>query len=236
MKQIKYLSLCLLSLGLMARQMCGAETGLNVVSESEKAEGWRLLFNGQNLNGWRGFKKQTPPTNGWVVAEGVLTKMAKVKGGDLLSVDQFTNFELRWEWRIPAGANNGIKYFISEKRNALVGHEFQMIDDSTQKQDKSRTASFYDVLPPTPHQPVKLAPDWNTSRLVVQGNHVEHWLNGEKVLVYECGSEEVKTGVAKSKFKAVPGFGEKITGHLLLTDHNDEASYRNIKLRELPAQ
>ena len=98
------------------------------------------------------------------------------------------------------------------------------------------TASFYDVLPPTDQKPVKPAGEWNSSRIFVQGNHVEHWLNGSKVLEYELGSEQVKAGVAASKFKKFPDFGTKIKGHIMLTDHHDEAWYRNLKIRELPAR
>jgi hypothetical protein len=109
-----------------------------------------------------------------------------------------------------------------------------LIDDSNFKAPKGVTASFYDVLPPLSHPPLKLAPESNHSRILVQGNHVEHWLNGEKVLEYELGSDEVKAAVAKSKFRSVTGFGERTKGHILLTNHGDEASFRNIKIRPLP--
>lgn len=205
----------------------------NTLTPAERAEGWRLLFNGRNLEGWRSVRRATPPTTGWVVTNGWLVKVAGQRGGDLISTQRFDNFELSWEWRIPARANNGVKYMFLEERG--VGHEYQMIDDSTVKNPKQQTASFYDVLPPRPHGPVKLAPEINHSRIVVRGARVEHWLNGEKVLEYECGSPELLAAVAKSKFRTTPDFGKKIVGHLLLTDHNDEAAFRNLKVRELPA-
>jgi hypothetical protein len=209
----------------------------NQLTDAEKAAGWRLLFDGSSLAGWRNFKKPSITTsNGWVVEAGWLKKVANVRGGDIISVDQFTDFELEWEWRIPPNANNGVKYFITEERSAAIGHEYQMIDDTTIKSPKGKTASFYDVLAPKAHKPFLLAPEHNRSRVLVQGNHVEHWLNGEKVLEYELGSAEVLAAVARSKFKDVPGFGSKMRGHILLTDHNDEACFRNIKLREFPAQ
>lgn len=204
----------------------------NTLTAEEKAAGWRLLFDGQSTAQWRSMRKDTFPATGWKVADGWLTKVAGQRGGDIISREQFTDFELQWEWRIPAKANNGVKYMILEPRGG-VGHEYQMIDDSIVRNPLQKTASFYDVLPPKPHQPVKLAPEINHSRLIVRGDHVEHWLNGEKVLEYECGSPAVLEAVAKSKFKNVKDFGKKVKGHLLLTDHNDEASYRNLKVREL---
>ena len=207
----------------------------NTLTPEEQAAGWRLLFDGQTTTGWRSFGKPAFPAQGWVVADGWLKKIAGVRGGDIITRDTFTDFELSWEWRLPAGGNNGVKYFILEERGA-IGHEYQMIDDSKRGPSKGGTAAFYEVLPPKPHAPVKLAPDFNQSRLRVEGNHVEHWLNGEKVLEYECGSDDVMAGVAKSKFKRVKDFGKKLTAHLLLTDHSSECSYRNLKLRELPAK
>jgi hypothetical protein len=207
----------------------------NQLTPAEKAAGWKLLFDGKTTQGWRSFRKDSFPKKGWAVEDGWLKCIAGARGGDIITTGQFTNFELEWDWRIPAKANNGVKYFITEERQQAIGHEYQMLDDSTDERPKEQTASFYAVLPPKPHQPVRLAPEVNHSRVLVQGNHVEHWLNGEKVLEYECGSDEVKAGVAQSKFKNVPGFGNKITGHILLTEHHDEAWFRNIKIRELPA-
>jgi 3-keto-disaccharide hydrolase len=205
----------------------------NELTPSERAEGWKLLFNGKTTAGWRSFKKQTFPQKGWVVEEGCLKKMANVQGGDIITTNTFNDFDLRWEWRLAPKANNGIKYFITEERGEAIGHEYQMIDESPAGPNKHSTASFYEVLPPNEGSQAKPAGEWNESRVLVQGNHVEHWLNGAKVLEYELGSEQVKAGVASSKFKNVKGFGEKLKGHILLTDHKDEAWFRDIKIREL---
>ena len=205
----------------------------NELTASEKAEGWKLLFDGKTTAGWRSFKKQTFPDKGWVVEDGALKKVANVQGGDIITTNTFEQFDLRWEWKVPPKANNGIKYFITEERGGPIGHEYQMIDDSTVNNPKQRTASFYDVLPPDEHTASKPPGEWNQSRVFVQGNRVEHWLNGVKVLDYELGGEKVKTAVAASKFKDVKGFGERLKGHILLTDHKDEAVFRNIKIREL---
>jgi hypothetical protein len=208
---------------------------LNTLTPQEKAEGWRLLFDGRTTKGWRSFKKETFPAKGWVVEDGCLKKVARQSGGDIITVDRFTDFEFAWEWRLPPRANNGVKYFIVEERGG-IGHEYQMIDDTLVKYPKGSTASFYEVLPPAADKPMKPMGEWNQSRIRVQGNQVEHWLNGAKVLSYELGSPEVMAGVARSKFKGVKGFGTKMTGHILLTDHSDEAWFRNLKVRELPAR
>lgn len=212
---------------------CGLGAAPNELTAQEKAEGWKLLFDGKSTAGWRSFKKDTFPDKGWVVENGALKKVAGVQGGDIMTTNTFEQFDLRWEWKIPARANNGVKYFITEERGGPIGHEYQMIDDSIVKNPKQRTASFYDVLPVTEHTALKPPGEWNQSRILVQGERVEHWLNGVKVLEYELGSEKVKTAVAASKFKDVKGFGERLKGHILLTDHRDEASFRNIKIREL---
>ena len=207
----------------------------NTLTVAEQAAGWKLLFDGRTTAGWRSFKKPTFPDKGWIVENGVLKKLAGVRGGDLVTAETFNDFELSWEWRLAARGNNGVKYFITEERASAIGHEYQMIDDARVGDPKGSTASFYDVLPPRPGKPPPRIGAWNTSRILVQGNHVEHWLNGDKVLEYELGSPEVLAAVARSKFKEVKGFGTKCRGHVLLTDHNDEAWFRNLKLRELPS-
>jgi hypothetical protein len=171
-----------------------------------------------------------------VIEEACLKKVARVFGGDIVTEGVFEDFEFSWEWKLPPKANNGVKYMVVETRASAPGQEYQMVDDSLLDNPLQRTASFYEVLPPSPNAKPKPMGDWNTSRIVVRGNHVEHWLNGEKVLAYELGSPEVKAGVARSKFKNVPGFGEKCRGPILLTDHHDEAWFRNLKIREFPPE
>jgi hypothetical protein len=206
----------------------------NTLTAAEKAAGWRLLFDGHTTQGWRGFKKSAFPSQGWAVEDGLLIKQPRVRGGDIITTETFLDFELSWEWRIRPGGNNGIKYFITEERNGAIGHEYQMIDDTRVRDPKGTTASFYGVLPPLASKPAPRINKWNQSRIVVQGQRAEHWLNGVKVLDYELGSPTVLAAVAESKFKDVPGFGAKLRGHILLTDHTDEAHFRNIKIRALP--
>ena len=213
----------------------GVQAQENQLSAQEKSDGWKVLFDGKTTQGWRSFGKTGFPEKGWLVKEGTLELEAGSKAGDIITEDSYSDFDLVWDWKIQAGGNNGLKYFILEERKEAVGHEYQMIDD-VQGRDygpKHSTASFYDVLPPDPKKPLKAPGEWNRSRVLVQGSHVEHWLNGKKVLEYELGSPEVLAAVQQSKFKKVAGFGTKVKGHILLTYHNDPVSYRNIKIRDL---
>jgi hypothetical protein len=225
------LNLALLLPCFLASTLAGEQ---NQLTPEETAAGWKLLFDGKTTQGWRSYQKQTFPKRGWVVEDGWLRCVSQGRGGDIVTVDQFNDFEFSWEWRIPAKANNGVKYLVNEKRSGGPGHEYQMIDDATVKPGKSATASFYDVLPPAADKPLKAPGEINQSRIVIQGNHVEHWLNGARVLEYELGSEAVKAAVANSKFKGIPDFGTKVRGPLLLTDHGTDAYFRNLKIRDLP--
>jgi hypothetical protein len=212
----------------------------NTLTSKEKAERWLLLFNGASFEGWRGYRLTGLPEAGWEIKDGLLKTVPRVKGRELITMRKFNDFEFSWEWKISPAGNNGIKYFVTEERPAAPGHEYQMIDDERNEDGKvgpqRTTASFYDVLSPAADKPTKPAGEWNQSRVLVLGNHVEHWLNGKKVLEYELGSEQVKAGLAKSKFKQFPDFGTKVQGHIMLTYHNDECWFRNLKIREIPAK
>jgi hypothetical protein len=208
----------------------------NQLSEEEKAGGWKLLFDGKTTRGWHSFKKRTFPQKGWEIQETWFHGLGK-GGGDILSDGEFEQFELEWEWKLAPGGNSGLKYFVLENRAEALGHEYQMIDDQRDPNGKAFgkhvTASFYDVLKPAVLPPTKPAGEINKSRIVVQGNRVEHWLNGVKVLDYSCSSEAVKVAVSESKFKNVGGFGSRVKGHILLQEHGKEVWFRNLKIREL---
>lgn len=216
----------------------GAFAAENSLSDAEKAAGWKLLFDGKSMTGWRAYRQpaaQAPA--GWEIKDGMLKTIPKVKGNELITDAKFTDFELSWEWRVAVGGNNGVKYFVTEDRPKAPGHEYQMLDDEKHPDGKigpkRQTASFYDVLPPAANKPSRPGGEWNASRIIVRGNHVEHWLNGQQVLAYDLGSPAVKAGLAASKFKDFADFGTKITGHIMLTYHQDECWYKNVKLREL---
>jgi hypothetical protein len=231
----------LITLGLLVMVAIGslsaADQPINTLTTQEKKDGWKLLFDGKSLQGWHSYNKTTPPVEGWKIENGILTHIKNGKGGDIVYQQEFDNFELSWEWSMPPKSNNGVKYFITKERNATIGHEYQMIDDELVKDDPySSCASFYLVVAPRADKKIKPWGEWNRSRVIVQGNHVEHWLNGEKVLQYECGDPALLAQIAKTKFKNVKDFGYHVRGYVLLTSHQDEASYRNVKIRELPVK
>lgn len=209
--------------------------GLNKHDSVDRMGGWRLLFDGKTTEGWRGFKRTGFPSKGWVIEDGCLKHRLNGGGGDIVTEETFDEFDLEFEWKLSPGSNSGVKYFVLEERKEAIGHEYQVIDDPAYGFDKAghkhQTASFYDVLPPSVYLPPRPPGEFNSSRILVRGSHVEHWLNGVKVLEYELGSPAVMAAVKKSKFKDVKGFGTKLKGHLLLQDHGGEVWFRNIRIR-----
>jgi hypothetical protein len=223
-------------------------TQLNNLTDIEKEEGWKLLFDGKTTQGWRGAYKESFPEKGWVVEDGLLIVLPSggaesAHGGDIVTEEQYSNFELTLEFKLTEGANSGIKYFVREQspkpEGSAIGLEFQILDDKNHPDAKmgrngNRTVgSLYDLIT-AEDKIVQPIGDWNTARIVSRGNHVEHWLNGNKVLEYERGGKDFKDLVAKSKYKDHKNFGEAPQGHILLQDHGDKVYFRNIKIREIP--
>jgi len=221
-----------LRLGLLAAGVC-LPGGLRAGDE----EGFTPLFDGKSFAGWRGYKKTAMPDKGWRAEEGLLKKVKGERGGDIITEQQYDSFDLRWDWRIAKDGNNGLKYLVTEARANGPGHEYQLLDDDGhpdgKRGPKRQTASFYDVLPPTKPRNLRPPGEWNSSRIVVQGLRVEHWLNGDKVLEYELESDALKEAIAASKFRDAKGFGTRSRGHIMLTDHGDECWFRNIRIRRL---
>ena len=233
----QFIPAVVLAVSLVPQPAGGSKPVPNTLTAAEQAAGWQLLFDGTSLDAWRGYRRETLPESGWELKDGALRTVAKVKGAELITRKKFNDFEFTWEWRVAPGGNNGVKYLVTEGRPQSPGHEYQMIDDAGypgKLGPNHLTADFYDVLPAAADKPIRPAGEWNTSRIVVRGARVEHWLNGKNVLTYELGSAAAKAGVEKSKFKGHPGFGEKIAGHIMLTYHQDECWYRNLKIRETP--
>ncbi|MGC4030187.1 MAG: DUF1080 domain-containing protein [Tepidisphaeraceae bacterium] len=208
----------------------------NTLTDAEKTAGWQLLFDGQDIaKAFRGYRKEQPP-DGWRVVAGTLTRVGG--GGDLVSREQFDDFELTLDWRVPEGGNSGVYYRANESGayGWQTGPEMQILDDERHPDGKNPLTSAgaaYAVFAPTA-KAARPAGAWNTARLVVQGGHVEHWLNGQKVVDYTLGSPTWRSAVSAGKFKDVKGYGTLPTGHIMLQDHGDAVAFRNIKIRKLP--
>jgi 3-keto-disaccharide hydrolase len=223
----------------MMTQLLGALMALLVFGTVADSGGstlqpaWRSLFDGKTTSGWRGYRQKTIP-EGWQVVDGALTRSGK--GGDIITVDQFADFELVLEWRVAPGANSGVFFRVTEDAEVIwhTAPEIQVIDNAYKGGLKpTQTAgSNYDL-----HAPSKDAArppgEWNELRILANGNHVEQWLNGVKVVEYEIASEDWQRRVQASKFKEYPAYGRARRGHIGLQDHGDAVAYRNIRVREL---
>ena len=227
-----------------------ANAQLNTLTAKEKSEGWQLLFDGKTSKGWRSANSNTFLTgaNGWLIKDGVITIQAtngaeSQNAGDIVTINEYGAFELSFDFKLTRGANSGVKYFVTLKENSgasAIGLEYQVLDDEVHPdaklgRDGNRTlASLYDLKTANKAGAVKPIGEWNTGKVIVYpNNHVEHWLNGVKVLEYERKSPEYRELVKISKYKVWPDFGEADQGHILLQDHGNEVSYRNLKIREL---
>jgi hypothetical protein len=214
----------------------------NALSAKEKSAGWQLLFDGKSTAGWRGFKSDKFPEKGWKVVDGLLVHEKAVKAGDIVTKESFDTFELRFDFRLTPRSNSGVKYLVDENlvKDAKQGvsFEYQVLDDELHpdakkgKDGNRKCGGLYDLFAPK-EAAVKPMGEWNEARIVVETGKIEHWLNGKKVLSFTRGGPELKTAIAESKFKEIPGFGETAKGHILLQDHNDEIAFRNIKLRKI---
>ena len=212
-----------------------APAGLNTLTPEERAAGWRLLFDGHSTAGWRGWQMDSMPS-GWGVRDGALTRVRPA--ADIITREKFKNFELSLEWNVAPGGNSGIFYRASEDETAIywTAPEMQVLDDAAHPDGQSRlTAAGADYgLYPAPAGIVKPAGQWNQARIIVNGNHVEHWLNGVKVVEYELGSPDWEARVKASKFVDHPRYGRNAEGYIGLQEHEFRVAYRNIKIRVLP--
>ncbi len=229
------------------------ESANNVLTDAEKEAGWILLFNGKTFNGWHGLGKDSFPSERWVIDGDAIKKISSeegpkmpdgqpVQGGDLSSNETYENFEFAFDWKISSAGNSGVKYNVSEEIStsrppgrAALGWEYQVLDDEKHSDNLNPnhlTGSLYDMIPPT-NKKLKPVGEFNSSRIIVDGYHVEHWLNGAKVVEYEWDSPEFDVLFKKSKYRDIPGFKEKRKGHIVLQDHGNAVWFRNLKIRLL---
>ena len=206
----------------------------NTLTSEERGQGWKLLFDGKTTAGWRGYKQQDMPA-GWQVIDNALVRTASE--GDIITTEQYDSFELALEWKISAGGNSGVMYRVSEEGEASyhTGPEVQVLDNHGHRDGKNpltSAGSCYGLYAPS-KDVTKPVGSWNQMRLVVKGNHVEHWLNGDKIVEYELNSPDWNTRVEGSKFKEWPKFGRIPRGHIALQEHGNRVEYRNIKIRPL---
>ncbi|MEO8199677.1 MAG: DUF1080 domain-containing protein [Gemmatimonadota bacterium] len=206
----------------------------NTLTAAERSAGWRLLFDGRSLAAWRGYKQDAVPA-GWVAVNDMISK--DVSTGDIVTRDQFGDFDLELEWKLGTGGNAGIFYRATEEYEHVYwsAPEFQLLDDANAPDGANRLTSAgaaYGLYPP-PAGVVKPANEWNTARIVVRGNHVEHWLNGQKLLEYELGGADWQAKVRASKFAAWPNYGKAARGYIAIQgDHDGTLALRNIRIRE----
>jgi Domain of Unknown Function (DUF1080) len=226
----------------------------NELTAAERAAGWRLLFDGVSLAGWRGLGYDSVPTAHWKVENGAIKKVPSgqiprmsdgqpARGGDLMTADRFADFELSWEWKIARAGNSGVKYNVSEEvsmaaapNHAALGFEYQLLDDSLHEDNKvpsHRAGALYDLIAPNASKSLAPVGEWNVSKIVYRGNHGEHWLNGRKIVEFDLGTPRLDSLLARSKYRSIKDFAQRRTGHIVLQDHGDEAHFRSIKIRPL---
>jgi hypothetical protein len=225
------------------------------LSAEEASGGWELLFDGVTFDGWRGLGREGIPEAHWVIDDGTIHKVASggvptaadgqpLEGGDIMTTATYMNFELVLEWRVAPGANSGIKYNVSEAmstaaepRYAALGFEYQILDDDLHpdaSNGPNRTAgAMYDLIDPSAAKHLMPVGEFNTARLVFNGGHGEHWLNGAKVVEFDLDSADFAGALAASKYAPIDGFADPRAGHIVLQDHGDDVWFRSIKIRKL---
>jgi len=263
MKTLIPLSLAVAAVAFVGCSTTPPPAAPNTLTEAEKLQGWHLAWDGETLDGWVGVKKgcKAPPDKGWIIEDGVLTVLpckrinaqgkwedlpadqAKLGGGgDIVTAAKFTDFVFKVDFKLTRAANSGIKYYYDETLNGGTTLEFQLLDgehpDAKLGVDGNRRiGSLYDMMPAHADRYAKPVGEWNTAMLVSKGGHIEHWLNGHKVLEYERGGEAFMTAFKKSKYvksNQNGKWGLTPSGRILLQDHHDsKVSFRNIKFKRL---
>ncbi|HEY3860562.1 MAG TPA: DUF1080 domain-containing protein [Verrucomicrobiae bacterium] len=236
---MKYNVTRLWPMAVLLAAVAASAADLNTLTPEEKADGWKLLFDGTDTSGWRTCGRTDFPAQGWVIEDGALKNVGGKKGGDLVTREKFTDFDFKFEWRISPGGNSGVKYLVTESKNskAGIGFEYQVLDDDknedAQNGPKRQAGALYYIIAPNKEKHLKPVGEFNEGEIIVRGNHVEQWLNGAKIVGCDLGSPSLLEAIAQSKFSKLTWFGKKKATVLLLQDHGDTAWYRNLKIKEL---
>jgi hypothetical protein len=229
----------------LAATIFAQNEAVNSLTDEEKAAGWKLLFDGKAAPGLRGVQKSDFLKSGWAIKDGALVlakdlkKMGKITGGDLTTTEAFLDFDFSFEWKLSVSANTGVRYLVrGSSGGSPAGFEYQLIDDVHHPEGLKggpirRTGALDGIIPPSPAKQLNEPEHWNQGRIMVQGNHVEHWLNGLKVVEYELGSRELMAAAQAAKARVQAGFGTKFKSPLVILDQGDEVSFRNLKIRLL---
>jgi len=229
--------ICLLTLGMFCC-VISVKAQLPSLTRKEIKQGWSLLFDGKTFAGWQKANGAPFTGKGWKIENGMIsTNPQDGHGDDIVTSKEFSDFELSTDFKLEKGTNSGIKYCLI--KNTSLGCEYQLIDDANHPdaklgKDGNRTlAALYDIMPPSANKKSNALGEWNTAVIISKGKHVEHWLNGKKVLEYERGSDAFKSLVGQSKFKTTEGFAQAGQSPILLQEHGDVIYFRNIKIRAL---
>lgn len=253
-------TVCAAALLALTSAACSSEGGTssepapNALTAAEREAGWTLLFDGETFDGWTGLGRDTIPQGHWTIEDGAIRKIDSgevptaadgqpMEGGDLMTEATYRDFELVLEWRASEGGNSGIKYNVSDSLStahdppyAALGFEYQLLDDARHpdgEEANHRAAALYDLLAANEQKALRPVGAWNEARIVFDGNHGEHWLNGEKVVEYDLGTAQMDSLLAASKYVDIEGFATRRAGHIVLQDHGDDFRFRNLKIRTL---
>jgi hypothetical protein len=216
------------------------QAAMNSLTAAEKAQGWKLLFDGERLAKWRGYRMKRVP-DGWSVVDGTIRfarpALEGAQRADLVTRKKYSSFELRLEWKVTPGGNSGVMFRVTEgaERSYHTGPEMQILDNAGHRDGASpltSAGSNYALHAPA-RDVTRPVGEWNEARIVARGPHVEHWLNGEKVVEYELWSADWKAKVQASKFAQWPRYGLETRGHIVLQDHDNEVWFRNLAVRRL---
>lgn len=212
-------------------EMEAQKSKVNKLTKKERQEGWKLLFNGKNLNKWRNFKKETV-SDGWKVEEGTFVRAGR-GAGDIITKKQYDSFELQLEYKISKGGNSGLMFHVTEEESTpwRTGPEIQ-IQDNVDGHDPQKAGWLYQLYK-SETDATHPAGEWNHMRILITPDKCEQYMNGVKYCEYVKGSDDWNERVQKSKFKAFPKFGKATKGHICLQDHGNEVAFRNVKIREV---